>query len=162
MSANLTRSDMKVYALYEQYLLERAASLEVKADVEPGTPIDPLQEIEIIFNGLRPMTLPQFINNYARKDEEAALLLQKLLHLFQEDMQAGLIPGAKSKEDFPKWLIARFGDDNPAADVLIFNPGEENQRFDTDKEESKHLEARWASLGFGVDLDAIARDFNID
>ena len=150
---------MYCYSLYESYLSERVASAEIKADTNEGPPANPLQAIQISFNGLRPMPLQKFINEYARKDEEANLILSKLMKLFQEDMEAGKIPGAKDKQDFPKWLIARFGEDNPAADVLIFNPGDENMKFSTDEEESKYLTTRWMQLGFGLDTDALLRDY---
>lgn len=144
---------MHCYSLYESYLAERVASAEVTADTDNGTPPNPLQAVQISFNGLRPMPLQKFINEYARKDEEANLVLSKLMQLFQEDMEAGRIPGAKGKQDFPKWLIARFGEDNPAADILIFNPGDENMKFSTDEEESQYMTGRWNQLGFGLDLD---------
>lgn len=150
---------MHCYSLYEQYLAERVASIEFEADTENGAPENPLNLIQVSFNGLRPMSLQKFINDYARKDEEANLLLSKLMKLFQEDMEAGRIPGAKGQQDFPKWIVARFGEDNPAADVLVFNPGEEGMKFSTDEEESKHLTARWKQLGFGIDIDATLKDF---
>lgn len=155
METKLSRFDMHCYSLYESYLSERVASTEITADTDEGAPKNPLSAIKISFNGLRPMPLQKFIDDYARKDEEANLILSKLMGLFEEDMAAGKIPGAKGKEDFPKWMIARFGEDNPAADVLIFNPGDENMKFSTDEEESKYLTGRWNQLGFGLDLNSM-------
>jgi hypothetical protein len=158
MKKNLSRFDMHCYSLYEAWLSERVASAEITADTETSIPKNPLQDIQISFNGLRPMPLQKFINDYARKDEEANLILSKLMTLFEEDLAAGRIPGAKGKQDFPKWLIARFGDDNPTADILIYNPGDENMRFATDEEESKKLTARWHELGFSIDFDDLLKD----
>lgn len=154
----LSRFDMHCYSLYEAHLAERAASAEVTADTE-GDITNPLSNLQISFNGLRPMPLKKFINDYARKDEEANLILSKLMSLFNEDLEAGRIPGAKGQQDFPKWLVARFGENNPAADVLIFNPDDENMRFSTDEEESKYVTERWNQLGFGIDLDELLKDF---
>jgi hypothetical protein len=153
----LSRFDMHCYNLHEQYITERLASAEVTAPIDADDSRDPLANLKISFNGLRPMTLQKFINDYAKKDEEANIILSRLLELFEDDLQSGRIPGAKGKQDFPKWLVAKFGDDNPQADVLIFNPGDSNMKTSIDEKEAALVTKRWNDLGFSLDIDDLLR-----
>jgi len=146
---------MHCYNLHEQYITERLASAEVTAPIDRDDSRDPLANLKISFNGLRPMPLQKFISDYAKKDEEANIILSKLLDLFAADLEAGRIPGAKGKQDFPKWLVAKFGDDNPQADVLVFDPGTEKTKISIDDEEAKNLTNRWNQLGFSLDLEGL-------
>jgi len=146
--STLSVFDMRCYSLYESYLLERATSAEFEADPDEFGSNDPLQSIEVVFNGLPQMTLYKFIHKYARIDREANLVLSHLLQLFQEDMKKGRIPGAKGKKDFTKWLVARFGEDAHAPDILIINVDSENPRYIVDEKESNKLATRWRELGF--------------
>lgn len=152
---------MHCYSLYEQYITERIASAEITAPIDPEDNRDPLSNLKISFNGLRPMPIQKFISEYAKKDEEANLILAELLDLFKEDLAAGRIPGAKGQQDFAKWMVARFGDDNPEADVLVFNPGEEKMKFSTDEKESRGLTSRWNQLGFGFHKEDFLKDLGL-
>lgn len=119
---------------------------------QPST-LDP-SALQIKFNGRGPMTLQDFISKYAKRDEEANQMLAELLRQFKADQEQGIIPKV-GQDKFPRWLISKYGGNNPTADIVIVG----DRPPIIDDREAKHLASNWGFDDFANTLEEGLSDY---
>ena len=143
-------------------LHEKGAALEIGTTKDRGRftrvpQSNNPEDITIVFKN-KTMSLQQF-SQMTKIDSDAKLLVQSMYKLFQKDIKDGKLKNNKGDQDFTKWMLSRYGANQPREDITLSPRGNKYIILEDDAE-TKNTQSNWELLGFDGTFDNLIKNFN--